>query len=132
MKYIKPMNETNEDAGYVNADVSIGRRGSTVPAAAVEAPQRELVHLITSAGLTPDDTDRTQVKQAIDAVVAAAIVGKADASSMTSALAAKADKTEAVLSTTIRTLVVLESQAAYDALTDEQKADPSILYAIKG
>lgn len=119
MKYIKPMNETNEDAGYVNADVSIGRRGSTVPAAAVEAPQRELVHLITSAGLTPDDTDRTQVKQAIDAVVAAAIVGKAD-------------KTEAVLSATIRTLVVLENQAAYDALTDAEKADPSVLYAIKG
>lgn len=26
MKYTKPLNETNEDAGYVNADVSIGVR----------------------------------------------------------------------------------------------------------
>ena len=43
MKYTKPLNETNEDAGYVNADVSIGRRGSTVPAEAIEAPQREIV-----------------------------------------------------------------------------------------
>ena len=132
MKYTQPFDEVDENAHYVNADPSAGIEGSAVPAAAVEAPQRELVHLITSAGLTPDDNDKTQVKQAVDAVVAAAIVGKADASSMTSALAAKADKTEAVLSTTIRTLVVLSNQAAYDALTAEQKADPSVLYAIKG
>ena len=46
MKYTKPLNETNEDAGYVNADVSIGRRGSTVPAEAIEAPQREIVAAI--------------------------------------------------------------------------------------
>ena len=119
MKYTKPLNETNENAGYVNADVSIGRRGSTVPAEAIEAPQREIVAAITSAGLTPDPDDLTQLSQAIDAKITA---GTGD----------KPSRSEAVLSATIRTLVVLENQAAYDALTAEQKADPSILYAIKG
>ena len=64
MKYTKPLNETNEDAGYVNADVSIGRRGSTVPAEAIEAPQREIVAAITAAGLTPDAVHRTKVRPA--------------------------------------------------------------------
>lgn len=71
MKYTKPLNETNEDAGYVNADVSIGRRGSTVPAEAIEAPQREIVAAITAAGLTPDADDNTQLSQAIKAEIKA-------------------------------------------------------------
>lgn len=78
MKYTKPLNETNEDAGYVNADVSIGRRGSTVPAEAIEAPQREIVAAIVAAGLTPDADDNTQLTQAIDAKISAATEGKAD------------------------------------------------------
>ena len=71
MKYTKPLNETNEDAGYVNADVSIARRGSTVPAEAIEAPQREIVAAITAAGLTPDADDNTQLSQAIKAEIKA-------------------------------------------------------------
>ena len=71
MKYTKPLNETNEDAGYVNADVSIGRRGSTVPAEAIEAPQREIVAAITAAGLTPDGNDNTQLSKAIKAEIKA-------------------------------------------------------------
>lgn len=73
MKYTKPLNETNENAGYVNADVSIGRRGSTVPAEAIEAPQREIVAAITSAGLTPDADDNTQLSQAIKAEIKSAV-----------------------------------------------------------
>ena len=71
MKYTKPLNETIEDAGYVIADVSIGRRGSTVPAEAIEAPQREIVAAITAAGLTPDADDNTQLSQAIKAEIKA-------------------------------------------------------------
>ncbi|MBP3403229.1 MAG: hypothetical protein J6L82_04890, partial [Alphaproteobacteria bacterium] len=71
MKYTKPLNETNENAGYVNADVSIGRRGSTVPAEAIESPQREIVAAITAAGLTPDGNDNTQLSQAIKAEIKA-------------------------------------------------------------
>ncbi len=73
MKYTKPLNETNENAGYVNADVSIGRRGSTVPAEAIEAPQREIVNAITAAGLTPDADDNTQLSQAIKAEIKSAV-----------------------------------------------------------
>lgn len=71
MKYTKPLNETNENAGYVNADVSIGRRGSTVPAEAIESPQREIVAAIVAAGLTPDADDNTQLSQAIKAEIKA-------------------------------------------------------------
>lgn len=118
MKYIPPMNgQENEE--YVDWDRTSPGKGSIPPAAVFEKPQREIVNVITAAGLTPDPYDLTQLSQAIDAKITA---GTGD----------KPSRSEAVLSATIRTLVVLANQAAYDALTAEQKADPSILYAIKG
>lgn len=71
MKYVQPLNATDADAPYKNADPANGQKGSTVPAAAIESPMREIVNLIEAAGLTPSETDLTQMAQAIDAKIAA-------------------------------------------------------------
>lgn len=70
MKYIKPANETIENASYVNANPLTGVKGSTIDAAAIENPMREIVNVIVGAGLTPSETDLTQLKQAIDVLMA--------------------------------------------------------------
>ena len=65
MKYVKPLNETDENAEYTNADPAHGIKGSTVPAAAIEMPQREIVAAIMAAGLVPSGEDGGQLAQAI-------------------------------------------------------------------
>lgn len=65
MKYAKPQNATDENASYVDADPQRGIKGSTVPAAALEAPQRELINLITKGKQTPSDSDLEQVYKAV-------------------------------------------------------------------
>lgn len=119
MKYNQPHNETDPNATYKDFNLDTGEPGSIPPAIAIEAPQREIVAAITAAGLTPDANDNTQLSQAIKAEIA---IGTND----------KPTRDEAVLSATIRTFVVLDNQADYDALTEDQKADASVLYAIKG
>lgn len=75
MKYIKPADQTAPNAGYVDANPAAGTDGSVVPAAAIEHPMREIVEVITHAGLTPDDEDLTQLRQAIQAI-ALAVLGE--------------------------------------------------------
>lgn len=53
------------DASYVNGDPATGTEGSVPPAEAWEHPQREILKVITEAGLTPDHTDLTQLWQAL-------------------------------------------------------------------
>lgn len=65
MKYVKPLNEMDENAGYTDADPAHGIKGSTVPAAAIEMPQREIVAAIVAAGLVPSGEDGGQLAQAI-------------------------------------------------------------------
>ena len=65
MKSVKPLNETDENAGYTDADPAHGIKGSTVPAAAIEMPQREIVAAIVAAGLVPSGEDGGQLAQAI-------------------------------------------------------------------
>lgn len=71
MKYVKPSNETDPNAAYKDFNLETGEAGSIPPAAAIEAPMREIVNLIEAAGLTPSETDLTQMAQAIDAKIAA-------------------------------------------------------------
>lgn len=73
MKYVKPLNETDENAGYTDADPAHGIKGSTVPAAAIEMPQREIVAAIMAAGLVPSGEDGGQLAQAIANQIAAAV-----------------------------------------------------------
>ena len=68
MKYTPPLNE-QEDASYVNGDPSTGLTGSIIPAGALENPQREIVNVITSAGLTPSASINSQLAQAISTLI---------------------------------------------------------------
>lgn len=74
MKYNPPPGAA-ADAPYADGNRNAGIRGSVVPAAAIEYPQRELVNLIGYAGLTPDNADLNQVRKAIEALIAAATGG---------------------------------------------------------
>lgn len=55
MKYNKPSNATDPNASYVNADPQHGIKGSTIPAIAIEAPQREIVDVIVKGKQSPSE-----------------------------------------------------------------------------
>lgn len=74
MKYNQPAGAL-PGAPYVDGNRNTGEKGSIVPAAAIEQPQRELVHLIEHAGLTPSANDLEQVRKAIEALIDAATGG---------------------------------------------------------
>lgn len=65
MQYTQPYGVTDPNAGYVNANPATGQQGSIPPAAAIEAPQREIVAVIQAAGLTPDPANNAQLLQAL-------------------------------------------------------------------
>jgi len=69
MKYAPPYGSTDPNASYVDRSTPNAQSGSRVPKLAVEAPQREIVKVITEAGLTPNDGDMTQLWQAIKIMV---------------------------------------------------------------
>lgn len=47
MEYVKPLNEADANAPYIDGDASQDIEGSEVPAAAIEQPMREIVNAIT-------------------------------------------------------------------------------------
>lgn len=65
MEYNAPTGSTDPDASYADGNPSAGIRGSRVPAAAVESPQREIVTCIVNSAQTPDGGDHTQLWDAI-------------------------------------------------------------------
>ena len=68
MKYVEPLNSASypeRNGGYVDANPATGVKGSTVPAAAIEDPQREIINAILASGLTPDAADLTQLSQVL-------------------------------------------------------------------
>lgn len=69
MKYNPPIGGAANDP-YVDANPATGVEGSPVPAAAIEHHQREIVNVITAAGLTPDAGDLTQLYQAVQRIAA--------------------------------------------------------------
>ena len=73
MKYTPPLGSDNADAPFVDADPANGKEGSIIPAAALENPQREIVAAIQDAGLSPNASDKTQLKQAINKKVQAMV-----------------------------------------------------------
>ena len=70
MKYAPPIGQEaqGEDAHYIDGNPELGILGSPVPAAAIEQGQRELLHVIKQAGLTPSGDDLTQLWQALGAL----------------------------------------------------------------
>ena len=71
MKYAPPIGQEaqGEEAYYVDGNPELGILGSPVPAAAIEQGQRELLHVIKQAGLTPSSEDLTQLFQAIGKLI---------------------------------------------------------------
>ena len=67
MKYAPPIGAA-ENAPYIDGNPAAGIEGSPVPAAAIEHPMREVVNLITAAGLTPDVGNLNQLEAAVRAL----------------------------------------------------------------
>lgn len=72
MLYNKPFDATDPNAGYVNGNPSTSTPGSIPCAEGLEYPQREIVNVITGAGLTPSNGDLTQLLKAVQAIAAGA------------------------------------------------------------
>lgn len=78
MEYVKPLNETDPNAPYINGDASQDIEGSEVPAAAIEQPMREIVNAITfflGTVETPapaSGEDLQQLRKAIEKAVSTA------------------------------------------------------------
>jgi len=76
MEYVKPLNETDPDAPYIDGDASQDIEGSEVPAAAIEDPMREIVNAITfflgtvENPLPASGEDLQQLRKAIQKAVA--------------------------------------------------------------
>ena len=69
MKYVPPLGATDPNASYQDGNPEAGILGSIVPAAAIERPQWEILNVLTAAGLTPSDTDLTQLLAAIRKII---------------------------------------------------------------
>lgn len=92
MQYVPPIGGEPDDS-YVDAVPASGVEGSAVPASALEDVQREIINVVTEAGLTPDGEDLTQLEQAIAAMIAA---GVPDASAIVRGIVELATEAEAV------------------------------------
>ena len=69
MDYVTPAGQL-PGSPYIDGDRSAGIKGSVVPAAAIEHPLREIVHVIDFAGLVPNRNDLEQLRKAIEAIIA--------------------------------------------------------------
>lgn len=80
MKYVPPIDgdQTDPERGYVNANPTNAVAGSIPPAAAFEHPQREILKVITEAGLIPDTANLTQLHEAIQEMIASAQITEHD------------------------------------------------------
>jgi hypothetical protein len=65
VKYNAPFGNTDEDAVYTNGNPETGTMGSIPPAASIEYPQREIVHLISKTGMVPDNGDLFQLASGV-------------------------------------------------------------------
>jgi len=80
MEYVKPLNETDPNAPYINGDASQDIEGSEVPAAAIEHTMREIDNAITYFLGTPENPlpasgeDLQQLRKAIQQAVADGMV----------------------------------------------------------
>ncbi len=66
MKYSPPVGGQPNDS-YIDGNPANGTEGSAVPAAAIEAPQREILAVIEAAGIVPSNGVLTQLLSALRA-----------------------------------------------------------------
>lgn len=85
MQYIPPPdgNIADPNRSYLNANPSIGFKGSIIPAQAIEHSMREILAVIVAAGLDPSEADLTQLLEAIQIIVADGASSVEDASQTT-------------------------------------------------
>jgi hypothetical protein len=88
MRYLAPFGSADPNASYVDRNTPGATKGSAVPGAAVEHTQREIVAVITAAGLTPSGADLTQLEQAIREIISQ-ITGAGDTSTFVTMAAAR-------------------------------------------
>lgn len=86
MLYNPPFGSSDPDASYIDRNTPGAVRGSKVPAAALEAPQREIVSLISASGLAPSAGDLQQVAKAIQTGAITYAVAGGTANALTAAL----------------------------------------------
>lgn len=65
MKYEAPYGAPGSNDPYINGNPATGTMGSIPPAASIENPQREIVNLITDAGIVPTDADLQQLARGV-------------------------------------------------------------------
>lgn len=70
MKYVAPIGAAGPNDPYIDGNPGTGTEGSTVPAAAIEQPLREIEYVITQAGLVANQAILTQLHQAIGIMIA--------------------------------------------------------------
>lgn len=75
MKYNAPYGSADPNAAYIDRNTAAATKGSVPPAAAIEYPQREIMAVITAAGIDGSNADLTQLLQAIQALISAATGG---------------------------------------------------------
>jgi len=79
MDYIAPLNRpaTAEEPrpAYFDGNAQTGQEGSYPSGRSLEFPMREILAVIESAGLVPTNSDLTQLLQAINQIIAAALAG---------------------------------------------------------
>lgn len=68
MKYNPPVGKTGS-AAYEDGNRNAGIKGDIPPGAAVEMPQREIVHVIEHVGRTPSSDDNQQLRKSIQDMI---------------------------------------------------------------
>jgi hypothetical protein len=115
MKYNAPIGAVTSNDPYVDGNPSLGIGGSAVPAAAIEHGMREIVYVITQAGLTPDQNTLTQLYTAISTLIAAG--ASPDASLTVKGKVELADGTEALGGTDTTRAVTSSALASVQSKT---------------
>lgn len=88
MKYVPPYNNGGDaDAPYIDGNPSAGIQGSIPRGASFEHIMREVVALITGAGLEPSDTDLQQMLRSVRGGALGYVIGTGTANAQTFALA---------------------------------------------
>ena len=64
MKYVPPIGGGANDP-YIDANPASGTEGSAVPAAAIEHPMREILEVISAAGIAPSEANLAQLLAAL-------------------------------------------------------------------
>ncbi|MER9870212.1 tail fiber protein [Mesorhizobium sp. M0136] len=77
MKFVNPRNApvSSERIPYWNENRAAGLTGAIPPADVFNDPQDEILKVIVEAGLTPDPADKTQLWQALQALIADIVSG---------------------------------------------------------